>query len=256
MAIYGNHLAHSFGTFAVPCFREYRDRLLAAALGGYADIGERAEQVANQAFEEMGSVAAGGEDSHADLGDIAEAAGERGQLYYEMMTGMRQATINLHTAGLFHLLEQQLGNLIHQVRHSEHPSRLGVPPRSNLHAYANWIRDEMGLDLRSLLQWAAVEELGLVANATKHAEGQSEGQLRGLRPDLFVHPLVADMRPPGQQSFFFEPLRLPLAGDGLYVTEAVFGEYATAVFEFVRAILAHLRENWRTLYPLSHSSTD
>ena len=46
-----------------------------------------------------------------------------------------------------------------------------------------------------------------------------------------------------------EPLRLPLAGDGLFVTEEVFGEYATAVYDFALAILGYLRKNATTLYP-------
>jgi hypothetical protein len=247
MPIYGNHLAWRFGTFAVPCFRAYRDHILADVLSGYATISERAKQVANDAYKQMGARYAG-EDYCGDPSDAAEAASEKGQVYYEMMTGMRQATINLHAAGLFHLLEQQLGTLIHHVRNSEHPSRLGKEPPSHIHGYADWICDNLGLNLRDLPQWDTIEELQLVANSVKHAEGKSERQLRAQRPDLFEHPIRAEMGLSGTPARE-EPLRLPLAGDGLFVTEKVFAEYSTAVYDFVIAILTHFRENARALYP-------
>jgi hypothetical protein len=164
-----------------------------------------------------------------------------------MMAGMRQATINLHAAGLFHLLEQQLGNLIYQVCNSEHPDNAGEEPKSNIHAYARWYRGYLGLDLENLLQWPKIDELRLVTNAVKHAKGESEAELRLKRPDLFEHPVRAKMGLSGVPTRE-EPLRLPLAGDGLFITEAAFTEYATAVYDFVLEILAHLRRNARTLY--------
>jgi hypothetical protein len=249
MPVHGSYLAWRFGTFVVPCFRAYRDHILADVLAGYATIDERAERVADEAYERMGSQPARG-DWDDDMSDAAEAASERGQIYYEMMTGMRQATINLHAAGLFHLLEQQLSSLIPRVRDSTHPDEAGQAPRANIHAYADWISANLGLALRDLPQWGAVDELRLIANAVKHAEGPSEQELRQARPDLFVHPVAAEMGLSGTGRFV-EPLRLPLAGEGLFVTEEVFGEYATAVYDFVSAILSHLCDNWATLYPLS-----
>ena len=103
--------------------------------------------------------------------------------------------------------------------------------------------------MRDLPQWGAVAELRLVANAAKHAEGESEQELRQLRPALVVHPVAAGMSL-SSAGGFVESLRLPLAGEGLFVTEEVFGAYATAVYDFTRAILAHLRQNYATLYPL------
>lgn len=247
MPIHGSHLAWRFGTFAVPCFRAYRDHILADALSGYNNIGERAERVAEDTYERMGARPAG-DDLEMDMSACAEAASERGQLYYEMMTGMRQATINLHAAGLFHLLEQQLGNLVAQILDTEVLEADYKYPKSNLHASARWYRSNLGLDLEKFPQWAKVDELRLVANATKHGEGESEAELRKLRPSLFEHPTRAEMGLSGTPCRE-EPLRLPLAGDGLFVTEEVFAEYATAVYGFALAILAHLRKNARALYP-------
>jgi hypothetical protein len=244
MSIYGNHLAWHFGTFTVPCFRAYRDHILADILSGYAKIDEHAKRIADEAYEQMGSRPGGG-DFDRDGSEDAEAATERGVLYYEMMTGMRQATINLHAAGLFHLLEQQLGNLVSKILYEDDEF-----PKSNIHAYARWYRDNLGLDLEKLPQWSKIDELRLVANAVKHAKGDSEAELRPLRPDLFEHPIRKEMGLSGLP-FRQEPLRLPLAGDGLFVTEEVFAEYATVVYDFVSAILAHLKKNAKTLYPRS-----
>jgi hypothetical protein len=244
MPIYGNHLAWHFGTFVVPCFRAYRDHILGDVLSGYANIDERAERVADEVYEQMGSRLGGG-DFDGDRSEDAEIGTERGVVYYEMMTGMRQATINLHAAGLFHLLEQQLGNLISKILYKDEKL-----PKSNIHSYAKWYRDNLGLDLERLPQWSKIDELRLVANAVKHAEGDSEAKLRPLRPDLFEHPIRAEMGLSGLPCRE-EPLRLPLAGDGLFVTEGVFPEYSTIVYDFVSAILAHFRKNTKTLYPCS-----
>ncbi len=242
--IYGSHLAWQFGTFAVPCFRAYRDHIIADVLSGYTNIEERADRVADEAYERLGSRPCG-EDFDGDRSDDAEVAAERGELYYAMMSGMRQATINLHAAGLFHLLEQQVGNLISRILNDDERF-----PESNIYAYAAWYSENLALDLKRLPHWTEIDELRLVANAVKHAEGKSEAELRLLRPDLFEHPIGAEMGIPGP-STSHEAFRLPLAGDGLYVTEAVFAEYATVVYDFVIAILAHLRNNAKTLYPCS-----
>jgi hypothetical protein len=249
MSIHGSHLAWHFGTFAVPCFRAYRNHILADVLAGYATINERADRAAEEAYNRMGSRPARG-DREDDMSEAAEAATEEGQLFYEMMIGMRQATINLHTAGLFHLLEQQIASVIHQVRNSMHPSDLGHEPHTNIHAYAEWYSNHLGLDLKQLSQWSKIDELRLIANSVKHAKGESEAELRTKRPGLFEHPIRTEMGLSGV-STREQPLRLPLAGDGLFVTEAVFAEYAAAVYDFVLGILAHLEANARTLYSCS-----
>ena len=43
-----------------------------------------------------------------------------------------------------------------------------------------------GIDIEKFSSWAKVNELRLLANAVKHADGDSCTELKGLRPDLFV----------------------------------------------------------------------
>jgi hypothetical protein len=87
-----------------------------------------------------------------------------------------------------------------------------------------------------------------LANAVKHAEGSGAKTIRNMRPDLFRNPLLDQMGMtwvvPANA-----PLRLPLAGDDLFVTEEMFSRYAAAVADFVEAIVRHFKRNARKRYP-------
>jgi hypothetical protein len=209
---------------------------------GFIKSSERADRIADETYKRLQSRPAIG-DRDDDGSRNAEVATEEGQLYYEMLTGMRQATINLHTAGLFHLLEQQLGALISITFDG---SRL---KNGNLSSCADFFCDFLGLDLRSLPQWEKINELRLVANATKHGEGGSEQDLRKVRPELFISPYRAKMGFTDVKDVN-DSLRLPLAGDGLFITEEIFAEYSSAGYDMVRAILSHFAREWRTLFPI------
>lgn len=76
----------------------------------FADLGRKADEVANAEFERLGAQPAT-DDTACDMSVLAEAANERGQASYETMSALRQATLNLFAAGLFHLVEQQLADL-------------------------------------------------------------------------------------------------------------------------------------------------
>jgi hypothetical protein len=43
--------------------------------------------------------------------------------------------------------------------------------------------------------------------------------------------------------------RIPIAGDDLFVTEEMFSRYATAVVDFVEAIVRHFKQNASNAYP-------
>ncbi len=241
MPVGGRYLAWQLRLTAVPCFRIYRDSILQDVLGGFVNIDQRAEQVAEEAYQRMVSRPAG-EDFDGDVSQEAEAAKEQGQIYHEAMVGIRQATINLLAAGLFHLLEQQLARLC-----ADSIFRDYNPPDANLGRISNWYRDHLALDLRKLSQWLKINELRLVANSVKHGRGGSEAELRPLRPALFQNPALVEMGFRGTH-LTHEPL-LPLAGDGLFVTEEVFAEYAATVNDFVMEIVRHFEANARKSYP-------
>jgi hypothetical protein len=88
------------------------------------------------------------------------------------MVSVRQTMLNLVAAGLFHLVEQQLADFCRDGCFNV------APPSTGLEKATAWYRDHFDLDLPSLRAWRNVDELRLVANAFKHAEGGSASKLR------------------------------------------------------------------------------
>ena len=187
-------------------------------------------------------VGAATDNCDGDMSQEAEAAQNEGQLYYDAMYGLRQASINLLTVGLFHLLEQQLAKLCYDCN-----SRNFKLKEANMEGIVLWYGLHFDLNLKTIDKWSTIDELRLLANATKHADGSSAKQLRKRNADLFRHPLLDKIGV--AWSLSEEPLRLPLAGEGLFVTEEMFSEYAANVHAFVRAIILHFERNASRGYP-------
>ncbi len=245
MGVGGSYLAFQLSG-ALAYFRVYRDSILTDAVAGFTNIEQRADAVVDAAFQRMGS-RPGSEDS-GDMSQEAEWAQDAGQAYYEAMTGLRQATINLLAAGLFHLLEQQLAKLALDRAFRDiplNPRNANLGPKGDL---LPWYKNYLGLDLTTLPQWGRINELRLVTGAVKHADGGSARELRPHREELFQAPALDGSKYPAP-NYDRWPLRSPLTGEDLFVTEPIFGEYATAVLDFVRAIVSHFQQNGRTGYP-------
>jgi hypothetical protein len=97
------------------------------------------------------------------------------------------------------------------------------PPKdTNINAVADWYQQHFVLDLRKLPAWSTIDELRLVANATKHAEGRSAEQLREKRPELFRYPPMGEMFLGNAP----RPITQPLAGEDFYVTPEIMEEYS------------------------------
>lgn len=160
----------------------------------YANLNDRAEEIANAEFARLGSEPAG-EDCNGELGDLAEAAEEVGIAFYETMVMLRQASINLYAAGLFHLIEQQLAATCHDSAFT-----IPAPKETKLAGVASWYERHFHLHLDSMPSWSALDELRLVANTVKHAEGSSARQLRDRRPELFHDPVIRALLPDARDS--------------------------------------------------------
>jgi hypothetical protein len=84
------------------------------------------------------------------------------------------------------------------------------------------------IDIESFANWPKLQELRLLANTVKHAEGKSSSELMKIRPDLFIFP----------KSFFAiepkypRPVYSPMSGDDIYVQLKDFNEYADALKGF------------------------
>jgi hypothetical protein len=207
----------------------------------FANLDKRADEVANAAFQRYGSESAG-DDFDGDMSVFAERAEDEGLAFYEVMFGLRQATLNLFSAGLFHLVEQQLANLCHDASFDTPP-----PKDTKLSVVARWYGDHFQLELQALPDWATIEELRLVANVVKHAEGDSAEALRSIRPELFRHPSTRNLWPNNSPPVL--PVRLPLAGDNLYITEELFRGYSQAATQFFARIASYFEAHGDEYYP-------
>lgn len=70
-------------------------------------IEEEAEAFSNEVFRQLGQHLVS-EDSYMDMVDAAEQAQDEGRAHYGRITGVRQGLLNLATAGVYHLFEQQV----------------------------------------------------------------------------------------------------------------------------------------------------
>lgn len=240
MAVRGHYLAWRVRGALLPTVEAFGPSLLNDILPAFSNLQKRADEVAHEEFARRGAEPAG-EDCDGDMGDAAEAAEAKGQTFYDTMVGMRQATLNLFSAGLFHLTEQKLTDLCHDA------SFRMKPPDTKLEKVAAWYQRHLRVDLGQLRNWSKVDELRYLANAVKHGEGSSAKQLRKQRPELFEHPLMKKLWPGAPA--FEKPLRLPMAGDDLYVTDEQFADYAAAAVDFFEALADYFDEHGEDEYP-------
>ncbi len=89
---------------------------------------------------------------------------------------------------------------------------------------------ENGIDVTKFNCWTKIDELRLVANTVKHADGESAEELKELRPDMFKHP--DSMLSIQMSAKLVGPVYLPLFGEGLYITQDEFDSYVITVKEF------------------------
>jgi hypothetical protein len=207
----------------------------------FGNLEERADKLGAEEYERLGSQPAD-EDWDGDMSSLAEAAEDKAIAFYETMIALRQAVLNLFAVGLFHILEQQLADLCRDGAFTVPP-----PQDTKISAVADWYEQHFLLDLRSLSTWPTIDELRLVANATKHAEGSAARQLRAKRPELFQNPIIRDKYPRLEDVSW--PITRPLAGEDFYVTIEIMNEYNQAATTFVSDIAEYFTENGDEYYP-------
>jgi len=193
---------------------------------------EEAEQAANSEWERIGQAVASDSTDPADLADQAEQVGVD---YYLLLEGVRQTLINLSVAALYHLLEQQL-MVFHrrQVLHPRDENNATLMKIAELKARLS----SKGVDIGHFRSWPKVQELKAVANAVKHAEGDSADKVRRNRPDLFTPPQLRGATRPDPS---VESVYLPLAGEDIFLTLDDLREYCSAVLEFWQELGAAIR---------------
>lgn len=176
-----------------------------------------------------------------DGSDEAEAAHDMGLSFYEDISKMYQATLNLFSAGLFHVMEQQLADLTRDAA-IENEAR-----DTKLEVLVDWYKRNCQLDLTQFPGWLGISELKDVANSAKHGEGKAARQLREKHRELFVYPSLRKNDP--NTATVVSPLSLPLGGDGLYVTGVEFLKYHKIVLDFLEWVKQYFEDHGDQYYP-------
>lgn len=212
-----------------PEFRGFRDVVLQRVLPVFDTIGEEIRTLERDRFrayvKEIGAVPDG---QVADAGEFcaAKADGDASALA-ETLVGMYHATVGVYCVGLHHLFEQEMADLVVRILQG-YPRRIADRYRLRgeikLQAVACCFKAIARIPIESLPSWPAVEELRLVANTVKHAEGSSAAKLKGRRPDLFVDPILG-WGPVGR-------LTRPLHGEDFYLEKDHFSGYAEGILTF------------------------
>ena len=213
--MYVNHFITTVDYFA----KALNQKILPA----FENISEEAHQAEQEAYAQ--AIQFFDPDNH-DPADYAEAAAYVGIDYGIMAFGMMQGITNLFTVGLYHLFEQWFFKF-----HRRELLYVGEDWDLSL---INWDEAKKRLlgiyriRIEAFISWNKINELRLVANTVKHADGTSCDVLKKLRPDLFVPPslkkdsLESDLAKVGE---VFQPL----AGEDLYISTEEFTKYVEAV---------------------------
>jgi hypothetical protein len=226
MTVCGSYLAWRARWKAQPLVRTYCQWVNEHIIPIAANFENQADAIEQETYEQL-SALVDPETYGGDGSELHEQAFNTSLSLYETMVALYQATLNLFSAGLFHLIEQQLADLTHDA------SMETAVADTKLNVVAEYYRDHLKVDFTQFGSWNVIQELRVVANTTKHGEGPSAEELRKIRPELFQNPALR--RDPILPIVHFR-LQSPLGGDGLYVTPEDFSRYektANAIFDFV-----------------------
>jgi hypothetical protein len=160
-----------------------------------------------------------------DEGDLAELAFNEGLSHFTMMNDLRQGVVNMTAVALYHLFEQQIMEL-----HKKCLLNINEEKNIKLHKMSIvWERlSVIDINAKLFSCWSSIEELRLIANTVKHAEGDSAAKLHYKRPELFVAPSIRSIVGiDGARN-----VSVPLVGDGLYVSEEDISQYTKSVEMF------------------------
>lgn len=188
-------------------------------------IEEEARALSEEVWESAMSEQSLGDD---DPSEIAEAAQSFGIDHYMLLEGIRQGMINLYAAALYHVFEQQVF-FFHRKE--------VLDPReaadSRLFSIEEFTKRLQGyqIDIRTSPTWPSIEELRVLANAVKHAEGPAARELRNINPTLFKHPGLEDT---GFATAPITRVYQPLTGQDIYVSVGDIKNYRDGLVGFWR----------------------
>jgi hypothetical protein len=240
MAVAGGYISWRIRATVLPFVRVYGQWVEERIIPMSEQLQGMADKVHEEAYENLMSQPVG-DDYTGDGSEEAETANDIAISFYQNISGMYQGTLNLFSAGLFHVVEQQLADMTRDgaIRQPVSDTKLDV--------VVKWYGNNCGIDFTKFSSWSVIEELKLLANTTKHAEGPSAKQLREKNPTLFQYPSFRNE--PIHKAVLHAPLSRPLGGDGLYVTGDEFRTYHKAVMEFFEELRRYFDDHSEEYFP-------
>lgn len=223
----GTFWSRHFCDVYVTHINRYCEILISRILSGFNSIAEEGDEIAERKLETIGKAV--GPD--ADTGSLYEAALDYMIDSSIALYSVYQTILNSSLPILYHMYEQQLLDFYRR-------QLLPKYEEDNLKELSlHKVRQQLmtgGVDITTFASWTRMEELRLIANTVKHAEGKSAIELRKVRPDLFGQ-LVGDVKSGDNTSSsgrIPSSLRLPLSGRDLFVTIDDITTYQEAVVGF------------------------
>ena len=196
------------------------------------NIEAESKRISYEKWEEFMSTPGTGEENP---GDFVDSALDAGISHYGLMTGIRQGLLNLFAVALFHAFEQQI-----LLFHRKNVLQVEEENDDKLFKMLEFQQrlEEFDIKITEFASWPKIDELRLLANAVKHAQGNSSHRLREVRPDLFEDPHTADI-----SMYSAPPIFQPLVGDGLYVALHDLGDYRNSLIRFWEDLAEQLQRD-------------
>ncbi|WP_066736096.1 hypothetical protein [Cupriavidus sp. D384] len=223
----GQHWHRYFRTTFIRHFERTLEALERRILPAFANIEAEATEIQRSNYNELMSRSGNPNVDPFSAGEAAaEAATEAGYDHYSGMDAVRQALLNSYGAILYHAWEQQLlafhrSNVLHPREQDDH--RL-----LNLKIVQVRLQN-LGIDIAALPAWTTLDELRLLANAVKHADGASAETLKAMRPELFEAPTLEGL---GLEIPYTRRVFKPLSGEDIYLTLDDLRRYGRSVIGF------------------------
>ncbi len=175
---------------------------------------------------------------------LAEKAHDTGVDYYMMVSGVRQALLNVSEATLYHLFEQQLLFFLrHEILYPSEKNNIDRLIKKKILKISVFEKRclQHNIDIKNFSSWKIINEMRLVANTVKHAEGKSAVDLRKIRPDLFKNPILKKFEifklPVNSR-----PLFMPLAGEDIYLSIEDLKNYGETIVKFWDELISSMYE--------------
>jgi hypothetical protein len=168
----------------IPQVRQFDETFSNKVYPAFADPKGDAERLARDSWNERMSEPVG-DDDDVDPGSIADDVHDQSVAFCQTQFAIQFTVVNLFTAGLYHVFEQQMASL--------YRNWTATTPKT-MREVRDWLSGALGIDIESAPSWSTIDELRIVANVVKHAEGNAAERLQRVNPDLFQLP---SMRQPG-----------------------------------------------------------